>query len=434
MRILPELKARIAKAEPSLPLAWFRIAFGLLMLWEVCRYFAYGRIPSYFIAPKFLFGFYGFEWLRPWPGNGMYWHFAALGTLAAMITLGLFYRWVMPLFFLGFSYVFLLDEALYLNHFYLICLLGFLLCFVPAEAALSIDALRRPKLRSATVPGRAYWILRAQLAIVYLFAAVAKMNADWLSGLTPSRLLLTTDGLTIMREMLRHPLTAQLFAYGGVLFDLLVVPALLWKPTRKLALAASIFFHLTNAQLLNIGVFPWLMLAATVFLFVWPLARRGETRAEPDALPRGGLRIMFIAYFAIQIALPLRHFLYPGDSNWTEEGRRFSWQMIAREKKGVARFFVVEPSGLGREIDSGAFLSPRQQKSMAIHPDMILQFARFLKEEFARHGSADIAVHAASQVVLNGRPAVPLIDPTVDLGSQPRDLRPAGWILPYRKP
>ena len=123
-----------------LPLVYFRVVFGMLMAWEVWRYFAYDRIQRYYIEPKFFFSYYGFEWVRPWPGEWMYMHFYALGVLAACILLGICYRLVAALFFLGFTYVFLLDQAQYLNHFYLISLLSLLLVFVPAHRALSLDA------------------------------------------------------------------------------------------------------------------------------------------------------------------------------------------------------------------------------------------------------------------------------------------------------
>ena len=121
-------------------LVFFRIAFGALMTWEVCRYFAYGWIGRQWIEPQFLFKYYGFSWVHPWPGNGMYIHWGVMGVLAVFIMTGFLYRFAVPLFFLLFTYSFLLDQALYLNHLYLVCLLAFLLCFMPANRAVSIDA------------------------------------------------------------------------------------------------------------------------------------------------------------------------------------------------------------------------------------------------------------------------------------------------------
>jgi hypothetical protein len=105
-------------------LVCFRAAFGAIMLWEVGRYVSHGWIKRYYIEPTFHFTYYGFGWVRPWPGNGMYWHFYGLGLLAFCMALGLGYRLTATLSFLGFTYLFLLDQTQYLNHFYLICLVS----------------------------------------------------------------------------------------------------------------------------------------------------------------------------------------------------------------------------------------------------------------------------------------------------------------------
>ena len=97
-------------------LVCFRAAFGTIMLWEVGRYLRHGWINRYYIEPSFHFTYYGFGWVRPWPGSGMYWHFYGLGLLALCIAFGLCYRLAATLFFLGFTYVFILDQTQYLNH------------------------------------------------------------------------------------------------------------------------------------------------------------------------------------------------------------------------------------------------------------------------------------------------------------------------------
>jgi len=124
-------------------LVFFRIAFGILMLIEVIRFFAYNWIFASYIEPEFFFTYYGFEWITPWPGDLMYVHFIVLGILAIFVLVGFQYRVSMALFFLGFTYVFLLDQAYYLNHFYLISLISFMMIFVPSHRAFSIDAWRK---------------------------------------------------------------------------------------------------------------------------------------------------------------------------------------------------------------------------------------------------------------------------------------------------
>ena len=126
-------------------LVFFRILFGGIMLWEVYRYFSYGWISRYYVEPVVNFTYYGFSWVKPWPGRGMYIHFFVLGLAAACVMAGFLYRIATPVFFLAFTYTFLLDQTRYLNHFYLVCLVSFLMCFLPAELAFSVDALLRRK-------------------------------------------------------------------------------------------------------------------------------------------------------------------------------------------------------------------------------------------------------------------------------------------------
>ncbi len=88
----------------------------------------------------------------------------------------------MPFFFLGFTHVFLLAQATYLNHFYLISLVGFVLIFLPANRFAAWDVRRQPELRLDSVPIWTIWLLRFQITIPYIYGGIAKINADWLRG------------------------------------------------------------------------------------------------------------------------------------------------------------------------------------------------------------------------------------------------------------
>jgi len=118
-------------------LVFFRVTFGLIMLWEALRYLPH--IECFYLLPIFHFKFYGFGWVKVPPGNGMYYLLGSLAVLAILITIGLFYRVASTLFFVGFTYLFLLERAYYLNHWYLICLLSFLLIFIPCHRSFSLD-------------------------------------------------------------------------------------------------------------------------------------------------------------------------------------------------------------------------------------------------------------------------------------------------------
>jgi hypothetical protein len=427
-------------------LAVFRVAFGAFMVLEVVRYFRHGWIESYYITPEFHFTYFGFGWVRPWPGVGMYVHFAGLGLAALGITLGLFYRLSATLFFLGFAHVFLLDQAFYLNHFYLIALLALLLVFVPAHRAVSLDARRHPALRSDWAPGWALWLLRAQVGIPYFYGGIAKINGDWLRGEPISSWLLDRTDFPILGSWFAHEWVGLAFAYGGLLLDLLIVPLLLWPRSRPWAFGFGVLFHGLNARLFNIGIFPWLMMAATLIFFEpdWPrrvgllpsVRKPTPDETTPPSPARARLIVSAVlAYLAVQVLLPLRHLAYRGDVTWSEEGHHFSWRMKLRDKEATVRFLVRDrDTGKSWTVRPREHLSRRQANKMAGHPDMILQFAHYLAERGRRSGSPHLEVRAVTSASVNGREEQRLVDPGVDLAAQPRTWRPASWIVPLYQP
>ncbi len=429
------------------PIAFFRVLFGAVMFWEAARYFRYGWIRLKYIEPAHHFTYYGFDWVRPWPGSGMYVHFAVLALLAACITIGLFYRLSTILFFFAFTYVFLLEQAAYLNHLYLVCLLSFLSVFIPAHRDWSVDALLRPSLRSETVPAWTLLALRAQLAIVYIYGGLAKLNADWLHG-EPMRMWLAheADRFGRFAALLTGEPAVVFFSFGGLLLDLLIVPLVLWRRTRIPAIAAAAAFHvLNNSLLFRIGIFPWLMLGATLlFLPVqgWSRLLRGHVRdatAPCPERPRPRRRRVAVTvlgiHLIVQLLVPLRHFLYPGNVSWTEEGHRFAWHMKLRAKTvASATFIVTDPrTGTTWNADPRDDLEPWQVSRMLTRPDMILQFCHRVADDL-RDRFPGVEVRADVRVSLNGRPPQPMIDPTVNLAAEKRSLRPADWIVPLREP
>ncbi len=427
-------------------LVYFRIVFGAIMLWEVWRYFSHGWIARYYIHPTFHFTYDGFQWIQPWPGIGMYLHFYVLGALAICIMLGLWYRLSTTLFFLGFTYVFLLEQARYLNHFYLICLLSLLMIVIPAHRAVSIDAWWRPSRSSHTAPAWALWLLRAQIGIAYVYGGLAKLNADWLRG-EPMRMWLArrTD-FPVIGPLFTEEWMVFLFSYGGLLIDLLVVPLLLYRRTRVFAFAAAVVFHLLNAQLLRIGIFPWFMIAATLLFFPpqWPRLGGLWGAAPPPSGPAAAARLsqgqrltlwLIAAYLTVQLVLPFRHLLYPGNVNWTEEGHRFAWHMKLRSKKGKTRFFALDPASQRTwEINPRDYLTRWQRRKMSIRPGMILQLSHHLAQELREQGYEQIEIRVYATASLNGRAPQLLIDPLVDLAAQPRTWRHKTWIKPLTIP
>jgi hypothetical protein len=418
---------RLGVAVDVTPLALFRIAFGAILIWEVARWFALGWIDALWQSPALHFTYLGFGWVRPWPGRGLVLHCLALAVLAVGVLLGACYRTCAALFTLGFTYVFLLDQTQYLNHVYLMCLLSFLMIFVPAHRSLSIDAWRRPPLRAATAPAWALWVLRAQIGLVYFYAGLAKLNGDWLRG-QPLHAWLAAR--TDVAALLGEQWIAWLFSYGSLTLDLLMAPALLWRRTRVAAVGCAIAFHLLNWQLFGLGVFPWLMIATTP-LFLPPQWMRLRPRAatsERSEVPSRLTVGLAGLYLAIQALVPLRHYLYPGDVSWTEEGHRFAWHMMLREKHADVMLRTFDPStGRSAEAEPWRYLTPLQARKMSTRPDMIQQLAHHVA---ATAKSPGLKVYAIATATLNDHPRQWLIDPRIDLAAEPRTLRPARWIVP----
>jgi hypothetical protein len=421
------------------PLAVLRIVFGMVLLVSTIRFMVKGWIYAFYIAPTSHFPFQGFEWVRPLPATGMYLVFGAMLLTSLLITAGLFYRWAVAIFLLCFVYVELIDKTFYLNHYYFVSLFVFLLLLVPANRYFSLDVLRKPSLRTDRAPAWTIRIFQAQLLLVYLFAGLSKLNPDWLLRAMPLRIWLPANtGLPVIGPLLGQTWVAFAFSWFGAVFDLSIGFLLLYRPTRKFAYFFVLLFHLLTACLFKIGMFPWIMIAATMIFFSddrplpsRTLIQRTIKKTFPTTFPFR--RTLLGIYFGLQVIVPLRFLLYPGHLFWTEEGYRFSWRVMLMEKSGTDFFFVKDPlTGRKGEVDNAKFLTPLQERMMATQPDMILQYAHHLKEVYQEKGVKDPVVTVESYVTLNGSGSRLFIDSTVDLAKQPENLYHKTWILPFQ--
>lgn len=425
------------------PLIVFRMIFGLLIFLESAGAMFTGWVDRTLIEPEFTFNFIGFEFLQPLPGYGMYFYFAFMALCGLMVMLGYRYRLSMGLFALLWAGVYLMQKASYNNHYYLLMLLNVVMLLLPAHRYASLDVKRNPSLERLSMPRWCSWVIILQVWIVYTYASVAKWYPDWIDLTVAANLMKGKEHFPIVGAVLQEPLVHAAIAYTGILFDLLIVPMLLWKRTRVLALVLSVVFHLFNSFVFHIGIFPYLSLAFILFFFEPETIRRIFLPKKPP-YTEGALQVpswrkwLLIAggvYFAFQLALPLRHWLIPGDVLWTEEGHRLSWRMMLRTKSGYIRFKVVDKAtGEAFRIYPDKRLSKKQKGIIATKPDVIWQFARRLKSEYAEKGM-DVAVYVdRSGVSVNGGPVQPLIDPHVDLaGERWHFWDHHSWILPFKK-
>lgn len=443
MAIDTSIHARLTRPVNILPLVVFRVGFGLMMFVSTVRFVANGWVSAFYIEPVFHFTYIGFDWVKPLPAAGMYAVFAALAVLSLCIALGLCYHASMAAFFVLFTYVELLDKAFYLNHYYFISLLSFLLIFLPLHRKWSVDARLRPALRTDTVPGWTVDAIRLQLGLVYFFAGVAKLNSDWLLRAMPLSIWLPAKaGLPIIGALFDYDWFAYVMSWAGAAYDLTIPFLLLWRRTRPFAYLAVLGFHVITGMLFNIGMFPWIMIVSSLIFLderdYRALARRFapalkllDTHTQAVQSARPAVALILVPFFALQILFPLRYLLYPGDVLWTEEGFRFSWRVMLVEKAGAVTFFVSDPASNRRwTVSPGKYLTLQQEKQMSFQPDMIQQFAHFLDAEYRAQGYDDVEVRAEAYVSFNGRASWLLIDPSVDLSAEPVSLLHKDWILP----
>ena len=435
--------------------AAFRIIFGLLAFAGVARAFARGWIDDLYIQPAHHFNYLWFEWVQPLPGWGMYALFAALGVLGIFIAAGYRFRLSVILFFIGFTYIELIDKVTYLNHYYWLSLVSFLMIFMPLNGAASVDARRNPALRRDRAPAWVVWVLRGQIGVVYLFAGIAKLNPDWLLDAQPLRIWLYQHGdLPMVGALLRQAWVAYAMSWGGAFFDLTIVGWLLWGRSRLIAYLILVIFHIATWALFpQIGMFPWLMIGATLIFFSpdWPRRVMGVVSGQSSAARKSAVSddryieshkaatdswrraaMVGLALFALaQVVIPLRHLAYPGNVRWNEEGYRFSWRVMLSEKVGSVQYRVSHSaSGQAWLVAPDDYLTPLQTERMAIHPDMILQTAHFIADDFAERGYRDVEVRADAFVSMNGRANRRLVNPDVDLAVIEPSIAPKRWILP----
>ena len=319
---------------------------------------AMGWVDTQLIDPALHFSYYGFDWVGPLPGQGMYFIFVLMILSAIGITLGAFYRVATILFFVCFTYVELIDITYYLNHYYFVSIVAFLLIFVPANRLFSIDARRNPNIICKKTSLWTIGIFKLQIAIVYIYAGLAKINYDWLIKALPLSIWLPAKtSIPVVGWMFKYKVTAYLFSWMGMLFDTFIVLGLIFKRTRWLSYIAVVFFHTMTGVLFQIGVFPLVMIFAVTIFFSPSFHEKlldklshllgGDSLfgTKPDTQKQVvtqhtsiAFYTFLFAFFTFQILFPWRYLLYSGNIFWTEEGYRFAWRVMLMEKAGTATF------------------------------------------------------------------------------------------------
>lgn len=418
-------------------LVLFRIFFGFLFACETFGAIITGWVRNNFVVTEFTFSHIGMEWLQPLPGYGMYFYYGIMGCLSLLVMLGYRYRlslgWLMVLW----AGTYFMQKTSYNNHYYLLMLVGFIMFFLPANEYASMDARLNPKIKRLSMPAWCSLVMILQMAIVYFFATVAKFYPDWLDG-TYTRILFTgIRDYQWMHGVFSNASFHVFIAYAGIAFDGLIIPMLLWKRTRTLAIIASLMFHLFNSVFLKIGVFPYFALSFAVFFYSPETIRAFFFKRKPVVTADSAMNSrktlfywLFVPYFILQLLLPLRHWFIKGDVLFTEEGHRLSWRMMLRERSGFVVFKIIDKhtkEQLYYPLEK--HLTRRQIDGMSTKPDMIWQMAQRIKSHYLRQGK-EVCIYADCRVSVNQKPLITLIDPETDLATAPWDyFWHNDWIL-----
>lgn len=444
-------------------LVFFRIVFGILGFADVLS----SWIGKHFIdkgldADRFQFKYYGFEWVKTLPDPWLSIMFMITMFAGLGIALGKWYRQSTLIFALGFSYIFFLEKSYYLNHGYLTMVMAWWLVFMPLHRNYSMDVLRKPALRKLFVPYWSLFLLQFMMGVVYFYGGIAKINSDWLNGQPLKIWLKQKSDMPLLGPLWGQEWMAYFMSYGGLLLDLLVVFFLINKRTRIWALGFVLFFHLNNMILFLIGIFPFLSVTLTLLYFEpdfpiriwnWLAAKLQFLKRitqwwrrlfslddlhipNPDLTyslqQRQLIKGATLVFMCIMLLVPFRHHLFEGNVAWTEEGHRYSWRMMLRQKQAYGGFTIKNlKTNTTEMINPKRFLTKRQVRKMRTHPDMILQFAHFLRDEYEEKYGNEVAVYANIKAKLNGRKYQVYIDPKTDLAKTSFDwLEHKTWIVP----
>jgi vitamin K-dependent gamma-carboxylase len=417
----------------------FRVFFGLLIALESFGAIVTGWVRQTLIEPEFTFSFIGFEWLQPLPGMWMYAYFCIMGIFGIGVMLGYKYRISIIAFTVLWAGVYFMQKSSYNNHYYLLVLLNVFMCLLPAYKYFSLDVRQNPSLLKQSMPRWCSLIIIVQMTIVYTYASIAKIYPDWLDATVMEMLMQSKKEYFVIGDLLQQKWLHHMLAYGGILFDLLIIPLLLWKPTRKWAFISAILFHLFNSIVFQIGIFPYMSLALCVFFFPTKAIQKiffknkpfyDETKVViPNYKPF--LIAVFGFYFMVQIGLPLRHWFIKDDVLWTEEAHRLSWRMMLRSKYGIAHYTIIDKETNEKtRVKLDDYLTKKQIGIASSKPDVIWQFAQRLKQKFETNGNA-VEIYVDCRISVNGKPLKLLIDPKIDLASVKWDaFNHNDWILP----
>ena len=421
------------------------------MCFSIIRFWLKGWIEELYIDPVFHFSYYGLEWISP-IGNYTYLIFFICFLSSLFVAIGFKYRISIIIFFLSFFYIECMDKTTYLNHYYFISVLSFLLIFLPANASFSIDNIINKK-SYHHIPKWTVDSIKLLISIVYIYAAIAKINSDWLLEALPLKIWMASkyDFPLLGETIFQQDWFYYFMSWSGLFYDLLIPFLLLYSRTRIVAFLLVICFHVLTKILFPIGMFPYIMIFSAIIFFspkihkkiVDFLIKKMTYYLNMSRFINNKIKyidsfnykyskhilLVLVIFFLFQLIIPFRYMLYPGELFWHEQGYRFSWRVMLVEKTGLANFKIVNSEDDSFfYVNNSDFLTPLQEKQMSFQPDFILEYAHYLGDYYSINNNVKVFVD--NYVSLNGRKSQRLISDSVDLYLEKESFKNKKWILP----
>ncbi|MGN7439054.1 MAG: HTTM domain-containing protein [Alcanivorax sp.] len=433
-------------------LAFFRIVLGVMLMHDALKIFPI-EMGNYAIT-EFRPYYYGFGWVQA----NLTLITICVNTLpfaVFCVTIGLFYRIAMPITAIILTYMFLIYPEHYLNHYYMLILFCTLMSFIPANKIWSIDSLIKNKQtkNETTVPAWSYWLLKMQTEVILVYAGLVKINWDWLQ-LQPlgSWVRLGFFDVPIIGPIFFFDPVVAIGAYGVIILHVFGAPLLFWDKARPWVFGVYTCFHLTNSALFNIGIFPFMTIGATLLFFNpnWPRLWIKKLKPTTDkvvkiyegvrsfSIPKKVFLIFTFTWVAIQIITPIPALFSDNlKTAWHGHKDLFAWRMMLNDRAINTAMYVVHiPQRRRIEfIPLRKYLSARQCTRVAWRPNMSVQFANYLEEEYKqKYAATDVRVHAYILLAVNFREPALWADPTLNLADYEPKFGIHEWILPLDKP
>jgi hypothetical protein len=134
---------------------------------------------------------------------------------------------------------------------------------------------------------------------------------------------------------------------------------------------------------------------------------------------------------AINLVLPLRHYVADGNVRFNDDGYYMSWRVMLTERATAVRFEVSDPaSGERWTVWPDEELADWQLNQGTTRPDLILATAHLVAERYPQ----PVEVRGDVWVAFNGHPRQRWINPTVDLAAVARTAPADTFVLDLSPP